>query len=247
MVLSMTCYSAPFDNPTEDSIGERFLREPDKGAIAVFAASWRNSPSATYSRKVIDELLKPGATIGEAIVRAKATEPNRTLVEMYNLLGDPAVVLERPRDAARLAYDADRWNPGVAVDLGARFAGHLVVDWLDAKGRKLASNAYTVAQPRFRLPVPSLADGTPASMSLYAASPTTGRDAVGGIDLVSPKPGKPLMATIAETWRALTTRYVPPTWHADTISMSGFENGDIEAIAAAKASASSPQAASGSR
>src|SRR5690606_12915241 len=26
MVLSMTCYSAPFDNPTEDSIGEKFLR-----------------------------------------------------------------------------------------------------------------------------------------------------------------------------------------------------------------------------
>ncbi|MCB1579078.1 MAG: hypothetical protein KDI81_17550, partial [Xanthomonadales bacterium] len=40
MVLSMTCYSAPFDNPTEDSIGERFLREAGKGAVAVFAASW---------------------------------------------------------------------------------------------------------------------------------------------------------------------------------------------------------------
>ncbi len=39
MILSMTCYSAPFDNPTEDSIGERFLREADRGAIAVFAAS----------------------------------------------------------------------------------------------------------------------------------------------------------------------------------------------------------------
>jgi hypothetical protein len=238
MILSMTCYSAPFDNPTEDSIGERFLREPDKGAIAVFAASWRNSPSPTYSKSVIDELLKPGATIGEAIVRAKATEASRTLVEMYNLLGDPAVVLERPHDTARLAFEADRWNPGVAVDLGTRFVGHLVVDWLDAKGQKLASNAYTVTEPRFRLPVPALADGKPASMSVYAASPTTGRDAVGGIDLSYPKPGKPLLATIAETWRALTTRYVPPKWHADTISMSGFESGDAEATAAAKVAAS---------
>ncbi|HEX5125063.1 MAG TPA: C25 family cysteine peptidase, partial [Rhodanobacteraceae bacterium] len=93
MILSMTCYSAPFDNPTEDSIGEKFLREPGKGAIAVFAASWRNAPSPAYSRAVIDELLKPGATIGEAIVRAKKTSEDRTLVEMYNLLGDPAVVL----------------------------------------------------------------------------------------------------------------------------------------------------------
>ena len=49
MVLSMTCYSAPFDNPTEDSIGEKFLREPGKGAVAVFAASWRNSPSPAFS------------------------------------------------------------------------------------------------------------------------------------------------------------------------------------------------------
>ena len=45
VVLSLTCYSAPFDHPTADSIGEKFLRIPERGAIAVFAASWRNSPS----------------------------------------------------------------------------------------------------------------------------------------------------------------------------------------------------------
>ena len=31
MVLSMTCYSAPFDHPTADSIGEKFLRVPGQG------------------------------------------------------------------------------------------------------------------------------------------------------------------------------------------------------------------------
>jgi hypothetical protein len=115
MVLSMTCYSAPFDNPTEDSIGERFLREADKGAVAVFAASWRNSPSTEFSTHLVKELLKPGQTIGEGIVRAKQAINNRVLVEMYNLLGDPAVVLERPRDEARLALDAQRWDSGVLV------------------------------------------------------------------------------------------------------------------------------------
>ncbi|HEY0232230.1 MAG TPA: C25 family cysteine peptidase, partial [Dokdonella sp.] len=109
MILSMTCYSAPFDNPTEDSIGEKFLREPAKGAVAVFAASWRNSPSPDFSKGIIRELLKPGATIGESIVRAKKTTQDRTLVEMYNLLGDPAVVLERPHDAARVARADTRW------------------------------------------------------------------------------------------------------------------------------------------
>ncbi|MCI0345873.1 MAG: C25 family cysteine peptidase, partial [Chloroflexi bacterium] len=38
LVLSMTCFSAPFDHPNADSIGEKFLRVAGKGAIAVFAA-----------------------------------------------------------------------------------------------------------------------------------------------------------------------------------------------------------------
>lgn len=96
IVLSMTCYSAPFDHPTADSIGEKFLRLRDRGAIAVFAASWRNSPSMSFSQVVVQELLKPG-TIGEAIMRAKRLEKDRLLVETYNLLGDPAVPLALPR------------------------------------------------------------------------------------------------------------------------------------------------------
>ncbi|MGA9421378.1 MAG: C25 family cysteine peptidase, partial [Rhodanobacteraceae bacterium] len=199
MVLSMTCYSAPFDNPTEDSIGERFLRAPDKGAIAVFAASWRNAPSPIFSKTLVNELLKPGATIGEAIVRAKQSIENRTLVEMYNLLGDPAVALERPRDEARLVLDNDRWDPGVLVNLpDSRFAGSLTVNWLDAKGATLRSQHYRVATPRLRLDVPALPDGRPAEMRIYAASPTSGRDAIGALDLAEPE--KPAWTTELATW-----------------------------------------------
>ncbi|HJT99457.1 MAG TPA: C25 family cysteine peptidase, partial [Rhodanobacteraceae bacterium] len=221
MVLSMTCYSAPFDNPTEDSIGEKFLREPGKGAIAVFAASWRNAPSSAFSKSVIDELLRPGATIGEAIVRAKKDERDRTLVEMYNLLGDPAVVLERPRDTARLAYDGDRWNPAVDIDLGAHFRGQLVADWSDAKGARLASKTYHVDQARVRLPVPSLANAEPSSLRIYAASPGTGRDLVGGIEIEPPRPEIPWTARLVGWWRGLTQPpYVPPVRQADTIALS---------------------------
>jgi hypothetical protein len=228
MVLSMTCYSAPFDNPTEDSIGERFLREPGKGAIAVFAASWRNSPSPAYSTTLMNELLKPGATIGEAIVRAKKTTIDRTLVEMYNLLGDPAVVLERPRDEAKVMLDAERWNTGVLVDLGpARFDGHVSVDWLDAKGNKLVSSNYHTSDARFRLPVPTPAAGQVAALRLYAASPTTGRDAVGGIDFPksnAPAPPKSWVTLLTERWREFTRPpYTPPVRHADTISILDFD------------------------
>jgi hypothetical protein len=249
MVLSMTCYSAPFDNPTEDSIGEKFLREPGKGAIAVFAASWRNAPSPAYSRSVIDELLKPGATIGEAIVRAKQGSADRTLVEMYNLLGDPAVVLERPRDEARVAFDGDRWNPGFAVDLGTpRFSGNLAVDWIDANGTKLASGTYTLQSPRFRLAMPSLPGGRPNGVRIYAASPTTGRDVTGGADLVIPKAAPPLTQRILAWWRELTRPpYKPRPRTPDTIAQLGFDEAPAETAAATAAAASGGQAASGAR
>ena len=250
MVLSMTCYSAPFDNPTEDSIGEKFLREADKGAIAVFAASWRNAPSPKFSKAIIDELLQPGATIGEAIVRAKKVTKDRTLVEMYNLLGDPAVVLERPHDAARVAFDSDRWSPGVDVDLGTpRFHGNLAVDWLDEKGNKTLSAEYRIDQPRFRLPVPSVANGKPSAVRIYAASPFTGRDAVGGADFVPPKPAKSLGTLIAEWWADFRRPpYKPPVRHADTIALDGFDEDEAtRAVAETSRAGSAAQAANGAR
>lgn len=97
-VTSLTCYSAPFDHPTADSIGEKLLRLDGKGAIGVFAASWRNSPSSNMGRIVMDELTTPGATIGEALMRAKHRLRSPTLVETYNLLGDPAISLNLAPD-----------------------------------------------------------------------------------------------------------------------------------------------------
>lgn len=142
MVLSMTCYSAPFDHPNADSIGERFLREADRGAIAVFAASWRNTPTPKFSEAAVTELMTPGATIGEALMRAKQTlneKWHRTLVETYNLLGDPAVVLQRPSLPLRLeARDhgseslLDVLSPDTDVN------GRAQVEWRDENGEVLA-------------------------------------------------------------------------------------------------------------
>ena len=241
MVLSMTCYSAPFDNPTEDSIGERFLREPGKGAVAVFAASWRNSPSPAFSKAIISELLTPGATIGEAIVRAKQGSQDRTLVEMYNLLGDPALVLERPHDEARIAIEDDRWAPGVVIDLNLeRFAGNLRVDWADARGNPLTSAEYRIAQPRLRLPVPAIARGQAAQVRVYAVAPESGRDVVGGLDITQADatPPTPLGKLAADWWREFRTpAYAPPAWHADTIMQGDFDDPDPAATAAARQTA----------
>lgn len=92
VVLSMTCYSAPFDHPNADSIGEKLLRVPGRGAVAVVAASWRNSPSFRWSEILLSEFTRE-ATIGEAFLRAKQRSTHEEFLRQYNLLGDPAAPL----------------------------------------------------------------------------------------------------------------------------------------------------------
>jgi len=95
----MTCTSAPFDHPTADSLGELFLGVAGRGAIGLLGASWRVPASRHFSDALLTELIRPGATVGEAILRAKQREPNKALVEPYNLLGDPALTLALPISA----------------------------------------------------------------------------------------------------------------------------------------------------
>lgn len=187
MVLSMTCYSAPFDNPTEDSIGERFLREADKGAIAVFAASWRNAPDSRFSETLMTELLQPGVSIGGAILRAKQETGNHDMIGMYNLLGDPALSLQRPRGVLTIARNQDRWNPRVVVEVpdAPGFQGRLRVEWLAADNRVLQATTYRVESPRVTLPeAPTGAD----EVRIYARSIDGTRDALGQLKLETPPP-----------------------------------------------------------
>lgn len=225
MILSMTCYSAPFDNPTEDSIGERFLREADKGAVAIFAASWRNAPSTTFSKSLVKELLAPGATIGEGIVRAKGSIQDRVLIEMYNLLGDPAVVLKRPSNQAQLAFDTSGWSPSVTVNLpGSSFRGQVAINWLDEKGHKLSSTTYRAEQNRFRLTVPKFSDGkTVAAVRVFATDEISGNDATAGAEIkIDAQPYAPTW-----TWASLfAAKPKPKPWTEDTISRGSFDGDD---------------------
>ncbi|MBL8299922.1 MAG: hypothetical protein JNN30_16405 [Rhodanobacteraceae bacterium] len=196
MVLSMTCYSAPFDNPTEDSIGERFLREPERGAIAVFAASWRNSPSAEFSKAIVGELIKPGRTIGESIVAGKNAVTDQTLVETYNLLGDPAVVLERPNGEFRLTRMPRPFGPDAIEARIEReaFRGSADISWLDGEGKPLYSTRFSVLGQRFTLPEPPASVREHAvEVRGYVADPRDRFDAIARLDLnrASAKPEKP--------------------------------------------------------
>jgi len=233
MVLAMTCFSAPFDNPTEDSIGERFLRESGRGAVAVFAASWTNSPNPMYSKALIDNLLKPDNPIGDAIVTVKATMLDETFVQMYNLLGDPALVLARPRGALKLARGADRWTDSVIVRVPeARFGGDVVVDWVDAAGATLQTRHYEARDSQFTLAVPV---PQAAQVRVHASNPRTGFDALGTLTLIEPPAPKavaipkPVPKIPANAAPAEATAKPPQaavsgtTGMTDRIARTGFE------------------------
>jgi len=222
MVLAMTCFSAPFDNPSDDSIGERFLREADKGAVAVFAASWKNSPNPTYSKTLIDELLKPGKAIGDAIVAAKATIADRDFVETYNLLGDPALVLARPQGELQLMRAYGRWGNDVVVRVPrSNFGGDVYADWVDANGAVVQTRHYQARNSQFVLPRVDKA----VTLSVYAVDGRDGYTAAGGVSLLEPK-AKP--SRVKALWQSLFAK--PPRPRApraaDTITRLGFEAED---------------------
>ena len=191
MVLAMTCFSAPYDSPTADSIGERFLREADKGAVAVLGASWSNSPDPNFSRALLDELLRPGATIGEAINKAKSRVHDRTSAEMYNLLGDPALVLARPSAELHIEPVADRWDSRLIVQVpSSDFGGIVDVDWVDAQGGIIASRHYEARDRQFYITMPVNAD----KAVVYTDDTRNGSQAFGAFSRPAPAAPPPLDA-----------------------------------------------------
>ncbi|MDH3403503.1 MAG: C25 family cysteine peptidase [Acidobacteriota bacterium] len=188
IILSMTCFSAPFDHPLADSIGEKFLRLPDRGAIAVFAASWRNSPATDLSRALVEELTRP-QTIGEAVLAAKRRAPRRDLIESYNLLGDPAVPVAAPQERLEVTVSPQAGDGLLlrallpAAELP--FTGRAIVEWRSAAGDTLASQEVAVSGEA----VEAVLADPPAeveAVSVYAWDESRGRDALGVLDWAEP-------------------------------------------------------------
>ncbi|MEX2500436.1 MAG: C25 family cysteine peptidase [Wenzhouxiangellaceae bacterium] len=96
IVLSMSCATGPFDHPEADSLAEKFLRMQDRGAVAVLAASARNSPSLNFTNLLFDGILN-APTLGEAVQIAKNARMHPDSAMFYNLFGDPALVPARPQ------------------------------------------------------------------------------------------------------------------------------------------------------
>ena len=183
LVLSMTCYTAPFDHPTADSLGEKFLRVEGRGAIAVFGASWRNVPTRRFSGILLDALLQNDVTIGEAIMHAKRRAEDRVMVETYNLLGDPSTRLAIPKYKLELQVDTSGGQLTVHSDLppdGGPSSGTAIAEWIDAFGMVINQSTQEIKRGRLNIIYKNTdSDKVPVAVRVYAWSDQSGRDAIG--------------------------------------------------------------------
>ncbi|MCP4663052.1 MAG: hypothetical protein GY856_47280, partial [bacterium] len=203
VVLSLTCYSAPFDHPNADSIGEKLLRLDERGAIAVVAASWRNQPVLLWSEALLEELTRPGATVGEALKAAKRRVNAPMFTATYNLLGDPAVPVARPAGHVEVGASFSDPSPTLqvrgTVELDA-FTGWIVVEAVDERGDTVASATLKTDAPAFALDL-DLGSADPTTVHavrVYAWSRSRNVDATGAVELVAAPPS----AAERAAWRA---------------------------------------------
>jgi hypothetical protein len=94
----MTCSNGYFLSPFNNSLAERLVLAPDKGAIAAFSPSGLSldEPAHLYNRAVVTELESGHHTrLGDLLLAAQASYATTgalpELLHIYNLLGDPAL------------------------------------------------------------------------------------------------------------------------------------------------------------
>lgn len=152
VILSFTCYSAPFDHPGADSIGEKFLRLPEKGAVAFLGASWRNSPNIKMNRAFMDAFSEP-IPVGDAMVAAKSGLRQRVIVETYNLMGDPAIPLRPlPRNIElKHRLMAEKNEILVSGELESGIDGQGILDWIAKDGSLIHSQGFQAHGKQIRV------------------------------------------------------------------------------------------------
>ena len=178
IIISLTCYSAPFDHPGADSIGEKFLRIAEKGAVAFYGASWRNWPNHHMATTTMNAMVQ-AKTVGEAIQQSKHNLKSETLVQTYNMLGDPALPLRKPPHSLAIELH------GEIGQLKAHLGNHLsggqgMLEVLNEVGEPLAAKTFTIGKSAMDIDVPKF-EGQAASIQIYLWNTETQQDALGQI------------------------------------------------------------------
>ncbi|MGZ5190939.1 MAG: type IX secretion system sortase PorU, partial [Flavisolibacter sp.] len=113
LFITATCDFAPYDHPTQNSLGENLIVRPKTGAIALMTTT---RLVFSYSNRIINNnylkfALEPDVsgrykTLGEAMMTAKnytyQTSGDITNNRKFTLLGDPAMTLAFPVNKMRI-------------------------------------------------------------------------------------------------------------------------------------------------
>lgn len=108
VLLTWACQVQDYQYIFGHSVNEEMLMKPEGGALASFgpAGIADAATQAVFYGRLYGVLVKKPLSLGEAIRAAKAAtlaaDPGeRSVVESFNLLGDPSVVIEGMAPAAR--------------------------------------------------------------------------------------------------------------------------------------------------
>ena len=101
VITAQTCLAGQFGFPGVDAIGELLLLRPDRGAVAVWAASGLsiNDQAALLGDGFYRSAFESGnRVIGDTILEAQRRyaedQGDEYLLDIYNLIGDPATIMK---------------------------------------------------------------------------------------------------------------------------------------------------------
>jgi len=214
-ITSMTCFTGSFENSSMDAISEKLLLTPGKGAIGLYASSglgWLYNDFA-LGWNLTSFLLSPGFTVGEQTLLAEihylsndeyVTEDYTTIVpgypglkysmvNQYNLLGDPYISFSPPADKLILSVNTLSPQAGdtVRVDIQAPFqTGSGRIELADEDHELISEKFFNLntASASVSLPLPANSPDQYLFIKAYALDSGGEQDARGLESLTLNKP-----------------------------------------------------------
>ncbi len=224
-VFSLTCFTAAFDEPKRDALGERLVLAEDKGAIAFWGASGLGWLYGDYNLdvKLMESIFsREHRIVGQAVTTAKlqymATYTGQIaqdLVNEYNLLGDPASRISFPQEKVSLTIEPRAVNPGDSLNIRGTMdgvnQGQADLTLLDGAGEVLWESSLSVAEGQFqtRAGIPLNCSTGTGTVRCYLWSPQNSIDGSGAasfslnrafFDTIFTSPERPTAEDTVHIW-----------------------------------------------
>lgn len=93
--VAMTCLNGYFVDPRLDALGEALLKNPEGGAVAVWASAGTCAPEPqAVMNAAFYRSLRNGGRLGDAVGAAKRSVQDGDVRRTWILLGDPSLPLK---------------------------------------------------------------------------------------------------------------------------------------------------------